>query len=781
LENSTETNPDRVVTLKLAFCLYKYFPYGGLQLDFLNIAIACQRLGHTVRVYTLDWVGGVPDGFEVVIVPVEALTNHKRNELFSAWVKRALDNDPVDGVIGINKMPGLDVYFCGDSCYEEKMQTQRVWFDRQLPRYHHFACYEQSVFGTDSQTKILMISDTQRPFFEKHYGTPRDRMHFLPPGIAKDRIAPPNVIDLRNKMRAQLGVAADEYMLLTVGSGFKKKGVRRSLYALRSLPKDIREKTKYFIVGKDKASPFRRLIFWLGLRKNVTIFSFGRHPNEIPKFLFAADLLLHPATDENAGIILLEAVVAGLPVIATDNCGYGHYIEEAGIGCLIPNPFSQSVLNEKLLDMLFHGDRNKSLSKGREFAATANIYSLHSDAACQIENVVHLKARVKRDVNKFAFCLYKYMTFGGLQLDFMRIAMECQARGHSIRIYTLSWEGYMPPGFDVILVPASSMTNHSRNQKFSRWVKKHLQNNPVDCVIGFNKMPELDIYYAADYCYQEKMNTQRSWFDRQLPRYHHFSKYEKAVFDKSLKTKILMISEVQKPLFVKYYGTQESRFHLLPPGILKDRIAPADGENIRADLRKEFDLGDNDFLLLMIGSGFKTKGLDRILVGMAFLPPNVLARTRLIAIGQDMPNRFYRMAHRLNLGDAVKILKGREDIPRFLLGADLLVHPAYMENTGTVLLEAIVAGLPVLASDVCGYARYVEEAKAGNLIPSPFDIKKFASQLLSMITSEDLIKMKNNGLAFAENAEIYSMPERAADFICFHTKHIKMLRKNKKL
>ena len=239
-----------------------------------------------------------------------------------------------------------------------------------------------------------------------------------------------------------------------------------------------------------------------------------------------------------------------------------------------------------------------------------------------------------------------------------------------------------------------------------------------------------------------------------------------------------MISEVQKPLFVKYYGTQESRFHLLPPGILKDRIAPADGEKIRADLRKEFNLGENDFLLLMIGSGFRTKGLDRILLGMASLPPSVLTRTRLIAIGQDMPNRFYRMANKLNLGNAVQILKGRDDIPRFLLGADLLVHPAYMENTGTVLLEAIVAGLPVLASDVCGYARYVEEARAGTLIPSPFDISNFTSQLLSMITSEDLMKMKNNGLSFAKNADIYSMPERAADYICGHTKKLKMLHKN---
>jgi hypothetical protein len=43
----------------------------------------------------------------------------------------------------------------------------------------------------------------------------------------------------------------------------------------------------------------------------------------------------------------------------------------------------------------------------------------------------------------------------------------------------------------------------------------------------------------------------------------------------------------------------------------------------------------------------------------------------------------------------------------FLLGADLLIHPAYNENTGTVLLEAVVAGLPVLTTAVCGYAHYI--------------------------------------------------------------------------
>ena len=121
MESATVSNQVSVRKLKLAFCLYKYFPQGGLQLGFLHIAKDCQRRGHEIRVYTLDWVGDIPDGFEVVIVPVYAFTNHIRKERFSAWVDEALRHDPVDGVIGINKMPGLDVNYAADSCYEEKM------------------------------------------------------------------------------------------------------------------------------------------------------------------------------------------------------------------------------------------------------------------------------------------------------------------------------------------------------------------------------------------------------------------------------------------------------------------------------------------------------------------------------------------------------------------------------------------------------------------------------------------------------------------------------------
>lgn len=748
--------------MKLAFCLYKFFPYGGLQRDFMRIALDCQRRGHEIRVYTLSWTGEIPEGFEVIIVPVNALTNHSRYKNYSDWVEDSLKTDPVDCVVGINKMPGLDIYYAADSCYEEKAQSQRGWLYRQLPRYQHFAEYERAVFGQHEPVQILMISETQKPFFEKYYHTPNSRMHFLPPGISRDRIAPPNAEEIRQRKRRELNVADDEKLVLMVGSGFIKKGLRRALHAIKSLDRALRNKTWFYIIGEDNEAPFRRLALMLGISDRV-VFMSGR--DDVPEFMLAGDLMLHPALDENAGIVLLEGIVSGLPVLATDVCGYGHYVEEAGVGELVPSPFRQSDLNQRLQRLLLSDQREQWWHNGKVFAETADIYSLPQEASRIIEQVALSLQKKKDSKGLLAFCLFKYFPYGGLQRDFIRVALQCRDRGYSIRVYTLSWHGEIPDGIEVVIVPVTAITNHKRYERYGEWVKEHLEEHPVTGVVGFNKMPGLDIYYAADSCYEEKAQTQRGQLYRAIPRYKHFSNFERAVFEPESNTKILMISEVQKPLFQKYYGTQLDRFVLLPPGISRDRIAPPNSSMIRSAFRQEFNVEDDEFLLLLVGSGFITKGLDRILLGMSSLPAAIRKKTRLIAVGQDNPNAFQRMARRLDIERQVTILSGRDDIPRFLLGADLLVHPAYVENTGTVLLEAMVAGLPVLATDVCGYAHYIEEAGAGRLISSPYDQAVFDKVLLEMLLSDEKKEWRENGIKFGRFADIYSMPERAAEEI----------------
>lgn len=371
-----------------------------------------------------------------------------------------------------------------------------------------------------------------------------------------------------------------------------------------------------------------------------------------------------------------------------------------------------------------------------------------------------------RVLMQLAFLLYKYFPFGGLQRDFIRIAQECQKRGHDIRVYTRSWEGERPAGFDIRLIKVRALTNHRANEKFIRRVQADLKREPVDRVVGFNKMPGLDLYYAADGCYEDKAQHQRGRFYRFGPRYRHFSAHERAVFQPEGRTEILMISELQLPLFMKHYRTPVERFHMLPPGITADRRAPANAAEIGEGLRAEFNLTSNDLLLVQIGSGFKTKGLDRTLEAVAALPEELRRRTRLIVIGADDAGPFLRQSQALGIADRVQILQGRNDVPRFLLGADLLIHPAYNENTGTVLLEALVAGLPVLTTAACGYAHYIEEADCGLVVPEPFDQDTLNAWLKAMLyDAPTRAEWRQNALEYAEHADLYSMPERAADVI----------------
>lgn len=366
---------------------------------------------------------------------------------------------------------------------------------------------------------------------------------------------------------------------------------------------------------------------------------------------------------------------------------------------------------------------------------------------------------------KLAFCLYRYFPYGGLQRDFLRIAKECVRRGHSVDVFTMRWEGDKDPDLNITVLPVNGWQNHTRAQHFVSKLESLFQKTQYDLIIGFNKMPGLDLYYAADTCYQAKANKKHGLLYRLTPRYRHLVNYEAAVFNKKANTRIFLISQQQQAEFISFYQTQPERFYLLPPGIAKDRIAPSNAADLRTQTRDELGIKKNEYVLLMVGSGFKTKGLDRALIGLANLPSEVKAHCRLFVVGKDHSQPFLKQAHKLGIASQVSFLGGRDDVPRLLLAADLLLHPAYNENTGTVLLEAIISGLPVLTTDVCGYANYIKQANAGIVLPSPFQQKQFNLTLKTMLLSSDRSVWHANGLAFANSADIYSMPERATTII----------------
>jgi glycosyltransferase involved in cell wall biosynthesis len=100
-----------------------------------------------------------------------------------------------------------------------------------------------------------------------------------------------------------------------------------------------------------------------------------------------------------------------------------------------------------------------------------------------------------------------------------------------------------------------------------------------------------------------------------------------------------------------------------------------------------------------------------------------------------------RRSRELSLGDAVRFLGRRDDIPAILSAADVSVlcsHPV-VETFPLAVLEAMSAGLPVVASDVGAVREMIRDGEEGRII-SPGDVEALAGSLVALADAPDARK-----------------------------------------
>ena len=362
---------------------------------------------------------------------------------------------------------------------------------------------------------------------------------------------------------------------------------------------------------------------------------------------------------------------------------------------------------------------------------------------------------------KFAFLIFKYFPYGGMQRDMLRTATRLAEAGHSVDIFTMSWDDQMPEAhsqqgnINVHVMPGNGWFNFQKYQDFIRQAQARIAREfSFDLVVGYNRMGGLDVYFAADPCFIERAHKQRNWLYRLTPRYRWFQQIEERIFLPGASTQMLMVDMAEKAVFQRWYHTQDDRFHYIPPYLSTERLQLHDRKEMQAYLRNAFNLPQETKIALLVGSGFYMKGLDRVVHALASLPADMRKNFRLIAIGQDKPDPFIKMARKLGVSDHLIISRGRPDIPQLMQGADFYLHPAYRENTGLVILEALASGLPVLATASCGYAVHVQAADAGRVVAVPFEqaaLDMELNNMVSLVLANDvqLEAWRQHGLQYA--------------------------------
>jgi UDP-glucose:(heptosyl)LPS alpha-1,3-glucosyltransferase len=311
---------------------------------------------------------------------------------------------------------------------------------------------------------------------------------------------------------------------------------------------------------------------------------------------------------------------------------------------------------------------------------------------------------------RVALVLHRDFPTGGLQRDARAVASLLAARGHEAILVARDGEGEPPAGVARRLVPVPPGTNHGRDLAFARAYRATVAD--CDLVIGFDKLPGLDLYYAADVSYRA---TRGAWV-RALPRGRARRALEAACVGPDSATRILALTAAQRDVYAAAWGTPAERFTLLPP--IRDPLyrPPADWQAARAAARAGLGLSPDEPVALFIGRDAHLKGFDRVIAAMAAQGPRA---PRLLAVG-DGTEGFRAEAERRGLAGRILWQGGPSDVRHCFLAADLLLHPARRDNTAKVAAEALGYGLAVIISGTCGYAPLVSDSGAGLVLDEPF-------------------------------------------------------------
>lgn len=185
-------------------------------------------------------------------------------------------------------------------------------------------------------------------------------------------------------------------------------------------------------------------------------------------------------------------------------------------------------------------------------------------------------------------------------------------------------------------------------------------------------------------------------------------------------------SQAVQSELIQDFGIEAGRTVVLPNGIELDRFAPLPADQIQA-VRPSLGIGSQETLLLNIGRIDYQKGLDILLKALAEV--GVEKPYRLVVVGtvtggagNSRSQRYHqdllRLVERLGLGSKVLFAGWRSDVPALLASADAYVHAARYEGWPLAVLEAMAAGVPVVATDCVGRPEGFQDGVQGFIVPT---------------------------------------------------------------
>jgi D-inositol-3-phosphate glycosyltransferase len=369
---------------------------GGLNVYVRELTKQMARRGHEIDIFTRRTDAPTPDVSEIEggrVIQIEAgpfdadkVAQRRYLETFRKGVMTWADDkacyDLVHSHYWMSGWVGQTLADCWKAPHVVMFHTlaeakNQYHVGEREPRYR-IAGERVVSRGAD---RIIVASESERQTLIEDYRVAPNRMSIIPCGVDVDLFRPLEV----KESRASLGLHQDTPVLLFIGRIEPLKGIDVLIRAASQLD----GKFQLLVVGGDEKDAMRThelhtLAEEVGVEGKV-VFADAVPHEELPRFYNAASICVVPSYYESFGLVALEAMACGVPVIASRVGGLKETVQDGRTGYLVPwrcpEPFAER------LDLLLTNEPLRR-SLGEEARQVAQDYAWPLIAE-QVEGVYH--------------------------------------------------------------------------------------------------------------------------------------------------------------------------------------------------------------------------------------------------------------------------------------------------------------------------------------------------------------------------------------------------------
>ena len=317
---------------------------GGIARHCFGLSKALTREGHEVYLVTLDFPSAPHyeevDGLKIYRVKVEL--GHPN---FIIWT--FLFNHFMEKVIArIGREINLDIIHVHDWLTAPAGIASKHYLRKPLVSTIHSTEVgrAQGLHSPDSylidglewwltyeSKRVIVTSNSMRWEVQNHFNLPSDKIDVIPNAIDIKKYQ--RNVD-RQAVRRKYGIGSNDRLVLFIGRLVPHKGVE---YLIQAIPFILKEhpEAKFIIVGEGwSRSYLENLATSIGCRDKIQFRGFLPDP-ELIELTMSADVLVVPSFYEPFGIVALEGMAAGVPVVASNAGGLAEIIEHDRTGVLV--------------------------------------------------------------------------------------------------------------------------------------------------------------------------------------------------------------------------------------------------------------------------------------------------------------------------------------------------------------------------------------------------------------------------------------------------------------